>query len=129
MQPIARRAAELILSGDTTLDSSAQKIMEGCSSAYRWAMSKIVGDDILPREPPDELRAALDEIASTCEKMRSIGASRNELLLRLMLRLLANGSGTHLTPEEYYFGRALGVIEPGAEASEYDVYKASGLGM
>ncbi len=122
MDPITSRDAEIIVSTDATLDASTKEIEAGCQRAYCWAMADVVGNDALPRDLPAELSSALHEILRACEKLRSSSAPRNELICKLLFRLLSAGPKNPLTPEEFYFGRALGVMVAGGAPSEYELY-------
>jgi len=125
MQPIASREALHLLSRDFEFRASARQIDAGCQRVYHWAMEQVVGNDVYPRQLPAELSSALQEVSHGCEQLRSTCEDRDNLIIALLSRWLKTRPPNQLTPEEFYLGRALGVMDIGNMESEYDVYLAS----
>jgi hypothetical protein len=101
-----------------SLRGSAQEV-------YDWIMTKIVGNDVLPRRCPAEVAEPLGKIHSLSERLKSkIDHLRNEEASVFIEMISKAQRKEMLNPTEYYYLRSLDLISGvDDEQSEYRRYQ------
>lgn len=109
--------------------ADALQDIEGLKTAtrevYDWIMTKIVGNDVLPRRCPAEVAEPLGKIHSFSERLKSkIDHLRNEEASVFIEMIRKAQRKEMLNPTEYYYLRSLDLISGvDDEQSEYRRYQ------